>query len=94
MTQYCLPNVSYKLPLVLPAHTCAGCRRPATLTRPGCESGEVKVWNFSSGACLSKLKPRTSMEVTSVLAVRGALMRHFLVAGWDRKVGAHAGGIC
>jgi len=52
----------------------------------GSESGEVKVWNFSSGACLSRLKPRNREEVTAVLAIRGSLMRHFLVAGWDRRI--------
>jgi WD40 repeat protein len=46
----------------------------------------LQVWNFSSGACLSTLKTRGAEEVTSVVAVRGALMRHFLVAGWDRRV--------
>eukprot|EP00955_Chlamydomonas_euryale_P098239 365129-Chlamydomonas_euryale.AAC.10 len=29
---------------------------------------------------------RSHDEVTSLLAVRGQLMRHFLVAGWDRQV--------
>ncbi|KAG1663156.1 hypothetical protein FOA52_006053 [Chlamydomonas sp. UWO 241] len=58
----------------------------------GSENGEVKVWNFSSGSCLARLHPRSSQqsaasdEVTSLLAVHGQLMRHFLVAGWDRQI--------
>ena len=61
----------------------------------GADNGEVKVWNFSSGSCISQLKPASGsrMEVTAVTAVRGSLVRSFLVAGWDRKVstGAQAG---
>ena len=55
----------------------------------GAANGEAKVWNFSSGACITTLKPPpgSRQEVTAVMAVRGALIRSFLVAGWDRKVG-------
>ncbi|KAF5831982.1 WD40-repeat-containing domain protein [Dunaliella salina] len=52
----------------------------------GAEDGEVKVWNFSSGACLCTLQPKTREEVTAILAIRGSFMKHFLVAGWDRRV--------
>eukprot|EP00798_Chlamydomonas_sp_ICE-L_P018383 gene18383-24853_t len=54
----------------------------------GGEHGEAKVWNFSSGACLTTLKPPACNgdEVTAVLGVHAALTRHFLVAGWDRKI--------
>ncbi len=44
------------------------------------------MWNFSSGACLCVLRPKTHEEVTSVLTIRGALFKHFVVAGWDRRV--------
>jgi WD40 repeat protein len=52
----------------------------------GAENGEVKVWNFSSGACICVLRPKTHEEVTAVLTFRSALFRHFLVAGWDRRI--------
>lgn len=52
----------------------------------GCETGEVKVWNFSSGQCLCTLHPRSRSEVTAIVAVRQALLKQFLVGGWDRKV--------
>mmetsp|Transcript_1517 Transcript_1517/g.3677 ORF Transcript_1517/g.3677 Transcript_1517/m.3677 type:complete len:1120 (-) Transcript_1517:241-3600(-) len=52
----------------------------------GAEDGEVKVWNFSSGACLCTLQPKTQEEVTAILGIRGSFMKHFLVAGWDRRV--------
>lgn len=57
----------------------------------GDEDGEVKVWNFSSGACLCTLKPKTHEEVTAILGIRGSFMKHFLVAGWDRRVRALTG---
>ena len=59
-----------------------------TCLTTGASNGEFKVWNFSSGSCISVLKPSSGskQEVTSVMAVRGALIRSFLVAGWDRKV--------
>lgn len=61
----------------------------------GAENGEVKVWNFSSGACLCMLLPETREEVTALLGIQGSFMKQFLVAGWDRKVrgGRVAGGL-
>eukprot|EP00967_Tisochrysis_lutea_P055006 scaffold68956_cov19-Tisochrysis_lutea.AAC.1 len=55
------------------------------LVTTGAEDGEVKVWNFSSGACLCTLQPKTQEEVTAILGIRGSFMKHFLVAGWDRR---------
>ncbi|KAL6759826.1 quinon protein alcohol dehydrogenase-like superfamily [Haematococcus lacustris] len=52
----------------------------------GCDMGEVKVWNFSSGQCLCTLHARCAEEVTAIVAVRSPLFRQFLVAGWDRKI--------
>lgn len=55
--------------------------------RTGYDNGEVRVWNFSSGACLCTLRPRgQGEEVTAMIAVKGALMKHIMVTGWDRKV--------
>lgn len=52
----------------------------------GADNGEVKVWNFSSGACLCRLKPVAREEVTCVVGVRSTMLRHLLVGGWSRKV--------
>jgi hypothetical protein len=75
--------------LPLPHHTLLWAVPPAwpPLCTAGSESGQVKVWNFSSGQCLCTLHPRTSDEVTAIVALRIALLKQFLVGGWDRKVG-------
>lgn len=52
----------------------------------GSDKGELKVWNFSSGACLKSMKGRSHEEVTDVVCTRGALTRHVLACGWDRKI--------
>lgn len=52
----------------------------------GYDNGCVRLWNFSSGACLCTMLPTSSEEVTCVVAVRAGLLRHVLVGGWDRKV--------
>jgi WD40 repeat protein len=69
----------------------------AAAAAAGAEDGSVKVWNFSSGALLSSLATPdyshewgsgSGAEVTG-LAVSGSnSARNFVVAGWDRKVGA------
>jgi WD40 repeat protein len=53
--------------------------------RSGSDDGRVRVWNFSSGACLKTLRMATKHEVTDVLCSRNSMTRFFLAAGWDRK---------
>ncbi|KXZ56621.1 hypothetical protein GPECTOR_1g56 [Gonium pectorale] len=52
----------------------------------GAEDGDCKIWNFSSGACLSHLQSKTRAEVTALVPLRGPLTRYVLAAGWDRRI--------
>ncbi|PNW80352.1 hypothetical protein CHLRE_07g313850v5 [Chlamydomonas reinhardtii] len=52
----------------------------------GAEDGDCKIWNFSSGACLSHLQSRARAEVTALVPLRGPLTRYVLAAGWDRRI--------
>ncbi|EFJ43836.1 hypothetical protein VOLCADRAFT_96020 [Volvox carteri f. nagariensis] len=52
----------------------------------GAEDGDCKIWNFSSGACLSHLVSKTKAEVTALVPLRGPLTRYVLAAGWDRCI--------
>ncbi|GLI65559.1 hypothetical protein VaNZ11_009122 [Volvox africanus] len=52
----------------------------------GAEDGDCKIWNFSSGACLSHLVSKTKAEVTALVPLRGPLTRYVLAAGWDRRI--------
>ncbi|KAG2490207.1 hypothetical protein HYH03_011334 [Edaphochlamys debaryana] len=52
----------------------------------GAEDGDCKIWNFSSGACLSALASRSKAEVTALVPLRGPLTRYVLAAGWDRRI--------
>ena len=52
----------------------------------GSDKGEVKVWNWNSGAVLTRLKRHTHQEITAIAHSCGALFKNILVAGWDRDV--------
>ncbi|GFR47120.1 hypothetical protein Agub_g8807 [Astrephomene gubernaculifera] len=52
----------------------------------GAEDGDCKIWNFSSGACLSHLQSKTHAEITALVPLRGPLTRYVLAAGWDRRI--------
>lgn len=52
----------------------------------GSDKGEVKVWNPSSGAVLTRLKRHTQQEITAIAHSCGALLKNILVAGWDRDI--------
>eukprot|EP00955_Chlamydomonas_euryale_P028799 303980-Chlamydomonas_euryale.AAC.8 len=75
-----------------PLHTCtlsgpwSEARHALQESGYGSEAGGVKVWNFSSGACISELATSSQKEVTSIAAVHGSMLKHFMVAGWDRAV--------
>lgn len=66
---------------------------PACLGPAG--EGDLRIWNFSNGSCLTHLRPhggrrreKDGNEVTGVSFVAGGGFhaRHLISVGWDRKV--------
>lgn len=51
------------------------------------ESGEIKIWNYSSGFCLKTSKGHANTEITAIVCGKGMYSGAFLVTvGWDKKV--------
>eukprot|EP00192_Tetraselmis_astigmatica_P000660 CAMPEP_0117689666 /NCGR_PEP_ID=MMETSP0804-20121206/24643_1 /TAXON_ID=1074897 /ORGANISM="Tetraselmis astigmatica, Strain CCMP880" /LENGTH=1073 /DNA_ID=CAMNT_0005502517 /DNA_START=57 /DNA_END=3278 /DNA_ORIENTATION=+ len=54
----------------------------------GSDNGQLKMWNFSSGACIKTMEPRAGgAEITGITCTQGMYFNnHILSVGWDRKI--------